>query len=54
MSFPSKILFSIFFVVGDFTLRLPENLEKTILRKCVSSMLRMGQREKTNCALTSS
>jgi len=51
---PLKILFSIFFVIGDFTLRLLKNIEKMILRKYVLSMLRVGQREKTNSVLTSS
>jgi len=40
--------------MGDFTLRLFKNIEKMILRKCVLSMLRIGEREKTNSALTSS
>ncbi|KAF0760098.1 Uncharacterized protein FWK35_00013428, partial [Aphis craccivora] len=44
---PTKILLSIFFVMGDFTLRLLKNIEKMILRKSVLSMLRVGQREKT-------
>lgn len=34
--------------MGDFTLRLLKNIEKMILRKCVLSMLRAAQREKTN------
>jgi len=42
-----KILFSSFFVMRDFTSRLVKNIEKMILRKCVLSMLSMGQREKT-------
>jgi len=39
--------------MGDFTLRFLKNMEKTILRKCILSMWRVGQREKTNSALTS-
>jgi len=43
MSFPQKY-YSIFFVMGDFALRLLKNIEKMILRKYVLSMLRVGQR----------
>jgi len=50
---PLEVLFSIFFM-DDFTLRLLKNIEKMILRKCGLSILRVGQREKTNSALTSS
>ena len=50
----SKLLLSFFFVMDDFTLRLLKIVEKMILRKCVLSMLRVDQREKTNSALTSS
>jgi len=38
------------FLMADFTLILLKNIEKMILRKCVLSMLRVGQREKTNSA----
>jgi len=47
-----NIIFHLF-LIGDFTLRLLKNIEKMILRKCVLSMSRVGQREKTNSALTS-
>jgi len=36
MSFPQK--YYIFFVMGDFTLRLLKNTEKIILRLCVLSL----------------
>jgi len=50
---PSKILFSIFFVIlGNFTLKLLKNIEKMIRHKCFLSVLSVGQ--KTNSPLTSS
>jgi len=51
---PSKILISIVFVMGYFTLRLPTQEKKMILQnKCVLSIC-LGQREKTNSALPNS
>jgi len=40
----SKILISMVFVIGDFTLRLLKNIKKMILHKYVLSLLRMGLR----------
>jgi len=41
--------------MDDFTLKLPiQKHKKIILFKCVLSMLRLGEKQKTNSALTSS
>jgi len=52
----SKILFSMTFVTGVFILRLSNtenNIKKNDFARCLLSMLRVDQSEKTNSALNS-
>jgi len=41
LAIPSKILFFIFFVMGDFTLWLLENIGKMVLRESVKIKMKL-------------